>query len=114
MMARRRGWRLGIDALWCLALTAVFEGLACLFHFGLRMRTTRDTRSLRWMTFGLRIHHGYVGLLLMVAAFFFRRGSWRRWLLIVGLALVLSDLAHHFLVLWPITGHSDFDLSYPE
>ena len=43
-MAPRRGGNLRIDALWCLALTVVFEGLACLFHFGLGMRT-RATRA---------------------------------------------------------------------
>ncbi len=113
-MARRRGGNLGRDALWCLALMAAFELLACLFHFGLGMRTTRDTRWLRTLTFGLRIHHGYLGLVLIVLAFLCRSSGWRRWCLIIGLALVLSDLAHHFLVLWPITGHSDFDLFYPE
>ena len=117
-MARRQGGRrdgnLRTDALWCLALTVAFELLASLFHFGLGMRTTRDTRWLRTLTFGLRIHHGYPGLLLIVLAFFCRSCGWRRWCLIIGLALVLSDLAHHFLVLWPITGHSDFDLFYPE
>ncbi len=110
----RRGARIGRDALWCLALTAAFELLACLFHFGLGMRSTRDTRWLRTLTFGLRIHHGYPGLLLVFLAFFCRNRLWRRWFLIVGTALVLSDLTHHFLVLLPITGHSDFDLFYPD
>ena len=109
-----RGGSLGWDAAWCLALTAAFELLACLFHFGLGMRSTRDTRWLRTLTFGLRIHHGYFGLLLVVLAFYYRSRSWRSWFLIIGTALVLSDLAHHFLVLWPITGQSDFDLFYPE
>jgi hypothetical protein len=116
-MARRYGGREGnlrMNALWCLLLTVAFELLACLFHFGLGMRSTRDTRWLRTLTFGLRIHHGYLGLLLVVLAFIWRSRSWRRWFLIVGTALVLSDLAHHFLVLWPITGQSDFDLFYPD
>jgi hypothetical protein len=116
-MARRHGGRRGgafrTDALWCLGLTVAFELLACLFHFGLGLHATRDTRWLRTLTFGLRIHHGYFGLVLLALAFFCR-GSWRRWCVIIGLALVLSDLAHHFLVLWPITGHADFDLVYPD
>lgn len=113
-MTPRRGENVGRDALWCLALTAAFELLACLFRFGLRLQATRDTRWLRSLTFGLRVHHGYFGLVLLALAFFCRRRSWFRWCLIIGLALVLSDLAHHFLVLWPLTGHSDFDLFYPE
>ena len=36
------------------------------------------------------------------------------WMVIVGLALIKSDLIHHFLVLWPITGRHEFDLVYPE
>jgi hypothetical protein len=97
-----------------VGLTIAFELLACLFHFGLGMETTRDTRWLRTLTFGLRSHHGYIGLLLLALAFFCRRRSWRRWCAIIGLALVLSDLVHHFLVLLPFTGHSDFDLMYPD
>ncbi len=98
---------------WCLALTVAIELVTCLFRFGLHLQSTHDTSWLRGVTFGLRIHHGYIGLMLIVVALFLRP-SWRRWLLILGCALVLSDLAHHFLVLWPITGHSDFDLVYPD
>jgi len=28
--------------------------------------------------------------------------------------LFLSDIVHHFLVLWPITGNPEFDLFYPK
>lgn len=37
----------------------------------------------------------------------------RVWVLRVGAALILSDLAHHFLVLWPIAGDPHFDWVYP-
>ena len=110
---RRRGGSFRTDALWCLALTVVFELLASLFHFGLNLHTTRDTAWLAKYTFGIRIHHGYFALPLFVLAFFCRSPAWRRWCWIIGVALVLSDLAHHFLVLWPITGNSEFDLTYP-
>ena len=33
------------------------------------------------------------------------------WILAIG--LVVSDLVHHFLVLWPLTGSPQFDLFYP-
>ncbi|HVS35568.1 MAG TPA: hypothetical protein VMS17_08300 [Gemmataceae bacterium] len=102
-----------IDVLWCLALTIVFEAAASFFHFVLGLETTRDTGWLRTWTFGLRIHHGYFGVLLILIGFLGRSYTWRRWCWIIGLALILSDLAHHFLVLWPITGRSDFDLVYP-
>ena len=41
------------------------------------------------------------------------RSALRSWMLRVGAALLLSDVTHHFLVIWPITGHHDFDVTYP-
>jgi hypothetical protein len=102
-------WR---DACWALALTVLFEAVTCVFRFGLNMQSTRDTGALRHWTFGLRIHHGYVGVLLLGVALLLR-GEVRKWSIIVGAALIASDLAHHFLVLWPITGDPAFDLVYP-
>ncbi len=103
------------DICWIAGLTVLFEGVTCLFRFGWGMESTRDTGVLRHLTFGLRIHHGYLGVLLAGAAFLFPR-EWRlrKWCLYVGMALVASDLAHHFLVLWPITGDPHFDLTYPD
>ncbi len=85
-------------------LTALFEAVTLCGRFVFGLQSTRDTRCLARWTGGLRIHHGYVGVVLCLvpepACF------------CVGAALVLSDLAHHFLVLWPITGHHAFDLTY--
>ncbi len=98
-----------------LALTAIIEGLTCLFRFGFRLESTRDTAS--WvapLTFGIRIHHGYVGVLLCLASWLLiRREPARRATLICGAALALSDLIHHFVVLWLVTGDPQFDLFYP-
>jgi hypothetical protein len=108
------GERFRRDVCWILGLTVLFEAVTCLFRFGLRMQSTRDTGVLRHLTFGLRIHHGYIGLLLVLFTLLLPRGSsWQMWCLRVGAALVLSDLVHHFLVLWPITGDPAFDLTYP-
>jgi hypothetical protein len=102
---------------WIAALTVVFELGAILLRFGAGFESTRDTQSFlgRW-TGGLRIHHGYLGLaLLTVAAVLARRKpNWARALLVLGAALVASDLIHHFLVLWPITGSPQWDWVYPE
>jgi hypothetical protein len=35
------------------------------------------------------------------------------WLWILAFSLIASDLIHHFLVLWPLTGSPHFDLTYP-
>jgi hypothetical protein len=104
-----------VDLCWIACLTFLFEGITCLFRFGLEMESTRDTSILRRLTFGLRIHHGYLGLLLIGVSFVLPN-AWRlrKWCLRGGAALAASDLAHHFLVLWPITGDPHFDLMYPE
>lgn len=100
---------------WVFLLTALIEGVTCLFRFGMKLESTRDTAS--WvapLTLGLRIHHGYVGLLLCLTALFLARESMtRRMALFVGLPLLLSDLIHHFVVLWLVTGDPQFDLWYP-
>jgi hypothetical protein len=90
----------------------VLEAITVVLRFGLGLESTRDTTLIGAATFRLRIHHGYIGLVLLVAAFRFR-GGLRNLILIVGLGLVISDLFHHFLVLWPLTGSPQFDLFYP-
>jgi hypothetical protein len=60
----------------------------------------------------VRIHHAYVGLAVIALGLLVARGPALTWSLVIGTALVLSDLVHHFLVLWPITGSPQFDLFY--
>lgn len=99
-----------------LGLTAIIELICVILRFGLRLESTRDTAStIGWLTFGIRIHHGYCGLVLIVVASLLlaRYPRLARWGLVIGWALVLSDLIHHFLVLWPLTGSPHFDLTYP-
>ena len=101
-------------------LTLLFEAVTVLFRFGFKVQATRDTAKYvaRW-TRGFRVHHGYWGvplLILGVALLATSIGPMQAamWSVILGLALIKSDLVHHFLVLWPITGSHDFDLVYPE
>lgn len=107
-----RRWR--DEALWCLLLAAAFEAATCFLRFSLDYQTTRDTSYLKAFTFGLRIHHGYIGLALLLVLPIFRRDRWLwKWAFRFGAALFLSDLIHHFLVLYPLTGDPAFDLFYP-
>lgn len=99
-------------ALYALILTAIFEAITCVLRFGLDLQSTRETSAVARFTFGLRIHHSYPGALLMVVCAFLKPSRLRDVLLIVGIALLASDLIHHFLVLWPITGSPQFDLTY--
>lgn len=103
------------DHLWCLMLTVLFEGLTAWLRFGWSLQSTRDTGFLRTLTLGLRIHHGYLGFFIVLLGWLWwqRHPRTARWLRRVGVALILSDLIHHFMVLWPITGSPQFDLFYP-
>ena len=65
------------------------------------------------MSFGLRVHHGYIGIFLLPLAYPFPRGL-RHALCIIAIGLIVSDLFHHFIVLWPIYGSPQFDFIYPD
>ena len=96
-----------------LVLAVIFEAVTVGFRFGLNLQSTRDTAAIGGWTFGLRVHHGYIGLFLVPLAWCFPRGI-RHALWMIGIGLIVSDLMHHFLVLWPITGEPQFDFIYPD
>ena len=99
-----------------IMLTFIMEAITCLFRFALCLESTRDTQFISKITFGIRIHHGYVGIMIFLLSFFFLKGKNSKWYwmgIIIGLSLFLSDMIHHFLVLWPITGSPEFHLTYP-
>ncbi|MBN1807764.1 MAG: hypothetical protein JW909_01765 [Planctomycetes bacterium] len=106
------GWRK--VALWTGILTVIVEALTCLLRFGLGLEAQKQTWEAS-LTFGFRVHHGFVGLALLVVAAVLRgKPGIRNLLVISGGALFLSDLVHHFLVLWPVTGYHDFYLWYDQ
>ena len=97
-------------------LTVILEVLTCVSRFGLGFQSTRDTAStIGVLTFGIRIHHGYFGLVMIVIAarLWHRSPARARYILLIAIALIASDLIHHFLVLWPITGSPHFHFVYP-
>ena len=103
------------DGRWIAGFTVALEAFTLLLRFGAGLESTRDTTAIGAFTFGIRIHHGYIGLFLVLAwRFVPERIGWRPWLLRAGGALFFSDMIHHFLVLWPVTGSPHFDLTYPE
>ena len=96
----------------CFALP--YEAATLAFRFGLGMRAcTTFARFAPW-TFNIRVHHGYVGAVLLVAAFWLDPSLGRSALMIAGWSMLLSDLAHHFIFLWWLTGSPQFDLRYPK
>lgn len=95
-----------------LVAALAIEAITCALRFGLGLQSSRDTSALARWTLGLRIHHGYVGVALLVACAFSRPSRLRDGLLVAGVALAASDLIHHFIVLWLVTGDPKFDLFY--
>lgn len=103
-------------AMWSLIMIGVFEGVTLLLRFAFGLSATIHTASVgARLTGGIRIHHGYLGILVAVAVI----ATWHaypaasRWMLALAIALVCSDLIHHFVILWAITGSPEFDLLYP-
>lgn len=101
------------DILWIAGLTLALEAVTVILRFGLHLESTSDTSFLARVTLGVRIHHGYIGIAMLAVCPFLPSGSVVRSRLVrIGAALALSDLVHHLLVLWPITGSPQFDLTY--
>lgn len=97
-----------------LGLAALIEAATAFLRFGLGMQATRDTASsIGRLTFGMRIHHGMAGLVLILFAVYIKDNRWKRILTVVGGALSISDALHHFVILWAVTGSPEFDLFYP-
>jgi len=94
---------------------AVVEIPTAIARFGLGLESTRDTAgTVGKLTLGLRIHHGYIGmLLLLIGGLLSSSSRYREGLLILGGALALSDAFHHFVLLWLVTGSPQFDVFYP-
>ena len=99
-----------------IVLAVAIEAVTILLRFGMDLESTRDTSLIGAVTFSLRIHHGYVGIAMWFAATWLFRShpGLRNIFWFIAAALFLSDLVHHFGVLWPITGSPEFDLVYPQ
>jgi hypothetical protein len=102
--------------IWSLIITVLIEGVTILFRFGFNLQSTRDTAStIGLLTGGIRIHHGYIGILMVIISIVFLKKLilFYDWFLIIGISLICSDIIHHFIVLWIITGNHEFHLFYP-
>jgi hypothetical protein len=101
-------------AIGILVVTLVVEAFTLLLRFGLQVRSSTHTRAVARFTRGHRIHHSYVGVAVLLCSLLFDAGTLPRALCVmVGAGVALSDLVHHFLVLWPATGDPEFHLRYP-
>ncbi|HRR31496.1 MAG TPA: hypothetical protein P5557_09345 [Candidatus Sumerlaeia bacterium] len=97
-----------------LLFALVYELCTCVTRFFLGLQANNDLAFLAPFTLGYRIHHGYIGLMLLAASPFLRNSRWFNFLLIFGIGLFLSDIIHHFGVLWFFTGSPEFCLKYAQ
>ena len=100
-----------------IVLTILMELLTVFLRYGCKLEWRKVSASIvgKW-PLGIRIHHGYIGVLMVLWAVFGLKPDTPLydWNLIIGWSLFLSDLIHHFLILWPIEGNPQFDLRYPK
>ncbi|PKL51011.1 MAG: hypothetical protein CVV42_01535 [Candidatus Riflebacteria bacterium HGW-Riflebacteria-2] len=98
-----------------IVLTFVIESVTLFFRFGLGLKSTEHTAStVGQLTMGIRFHHGYAGVILLILLLIsrVRRHRAADVIFVVGMSLFVSDVIHHTL-LYLITGSADFDLVYP-
>jgi hypothetical protein len=98
-----------------VALTVAIEAITLLFRFGLGLKSTQHTAStVGRLTFGIRVHHGYIGVLLLLLLLIpaIKRSRLADVLWVVGAAMFASDIIHHS-ILYFVTGSADLDLVYP-
>ena len=99
---------------WMAILTLVIEAITVLLRFGFKIQATQSTAFIARFTFGIRIHHGYLGIVFIIVSLVADLPAYlSNTLLILGSSLLLSDLIHHFVVLRLITGDPQFHLRYP-
>ena len=96
-----------------LLLAVLIEGVTVLLRFGLDWESTRKRRRHRrtdvWLTRPSRLPGRFPGAARLV---FPARFTAR--VVDCGVRVdFLRSVAHHFFVLWPITGSPQFDLVYP-
>ncbi len=101
--------------LWLFILTVAIEAVSILLRFGFNLQAEEITSFVSYFTYGLRLHHGYFGAIILIVPYFLLKTTYIRNLLIIaGGALLLSDLVYHFLVVWPVTGSPEFYFIYPQ
>jgi hypothetical protein len=97
-----------------LMAAVLFEIITIVCRFGFGLSAPTHTRVMARFTGGLRVHHGYPGIGMLIAVPIIPSptivGSL---VLICALMLFVSDLIHHSVVLPLSVGSHEFDLKYP-
>ena len=113
MLERWNGLSTRAMWLWIALATAFVEGVTLILRFGFGLKAQVESSWVAPLTFGFRIHHGYIGVALLLAALLVKSNKGLRNVLVIcGAALVFSDMIHHFIVLWAVAGSHEFYLRY--
>src|SRR5262245_35685639 len=94
-----------------LIATLVIEVVTLIFRFCFLIRPeVSPAYSVGMLLAGIRIHHGFFGLLFLFLAMLLRRSKavLVPWFLVLGIGLLASDIVHHFVILAPILGDPEF------
>lgn len=109
------GLSLGRLLFWMFILNLAIVAVSILLRFGFGLKAEEITSFVGSFSYGIRIHHGYFGAIMLMTAYFLPKTPYIRHLLIAfGGALLLSGLIYHFFVLWLITGSPEFYFTYPQ
>ena len=90
--------------IWCAVVTVVVEAITLALRFGGKLEAAEFNKTAPLL---LQIHHMFWSLPLFGAAVFLRRRPRVVSALVgIGLGLIISDLAHHFIVLPIVAGNT--------
>jgi hypothetical protein len=81
--------------IYTVALSVILESITIFCRFVLKLESAPIQKKL----YMPRIHHGYVGTLMLVILFFYPHLPYHYELIVIANSLILSDLLHHFVAL---------------
>jgi len=100
-----------LDIVLILVLTAIIEIITVIFRFGFKwsakVNYEKILKKLRIVYFP-HIHHMYFGIIIAIYCYTNNYTAWFN----LGIAMIISDLIHHFVVLKLVEGNSEFKFVY--
>ncbi|MFH0951969.1 MAG: hypothetical protein V1838_02135 [Patescibacteria group bacterium] len=95
-----------------LLLAVFFEMVTSLFRFAFYHLVIRFHRTVAILTGGYHVHHAFIGIIFLIIGLIIADPGVKNIAIFIGVGLLVSDLLHHFVVLWIVTGQHEFQLRY--
>lgn len=86
-------------------LAILIEALTLLFRIVFHYKSVEVQKKIHWP----RVHHSYVGALLIVFSFLFKGFGLDYLIVVIGSALIASDVIHHLIFL-PLLSKFNYDI----